>query len=305
MNNYGEIVKEYKIFEEFEKTEEILKNSFYKAYNFAKEVHKNQTRDEGIPYFTHIEGIIEILKNEFDMDYNTALTIACLHDVLEDSDYTYDDLVEMFDPFIADSVKALTKTKDMSMEDYIKQLNEFEDPEFIWAIKLADRLHNLRSLKSIINTKKDKVKKYIEETYKYYMPIASDLSKTDHDIFEAIYIALKEIEDMFYSEKEKKAIYEEAMNIPEDELNGKIEELRGIKRRIYTDVQSDLRGARLKAELWEGVKQGHEYMYHTEEGKTFLVTLNGEIELTEEQVKEKQKEIDKKYTKNLIKRGIE
>lgn len=302
MNNYD---KEFKKFEDFEKTEELLKNSFDKAYNFAKEVHKNQTRDEGIPYFTHIEGIIEILKNEFDMNYHTALTIACLHDVLEDSDYTYNDLVEIFDPFIADSVKALTKTKDMSMEDYINQLNEFEDPEFIWAIKLADRVHNLRSLKSIINNKKDKVKKYIEETYKYYMPVASDLSKTDHDIFEAIYIALKEIEDMFYSEKEKKAIYEEAMNISEDELYKKIKELRGIKRRIYTYAKNDLMGARLKAELWEGVKQGHEYMYHTEEGKTFLVTLNGEIELTEKQVKERRENQKLKVKKIFTKRGIE
>lgn len=99
---------------------------FNKAYALAKEVHKYQFRDEGTPYISHIDGIIDIMKNELeDKNYRAWMVIA-LHDVLEDSnEITYKDLENLFGKYTAEEVQLLTKSKDISIETYLKNMEEY------------------------------------------------------------------------------------------------------------------------------------------------------------------------------------
>lgn len=158
-------------------TEKENKKEFEKAYVFAKEVHKDQFRNEGTPYISHIDGIIDIMKDELNnLDYSTWTVIA-LHDVLEDSHYTYEDLKQTFDKYIADDVNILTKTKGLSIEEYISRMESYRYSEQAIEIKLADRLHNVRSLKNILELNKDKVLRYIDETEKHYIPLAQRHNK--------------------------------------------------------------------------------------------------------------------------------
>lgn len=153
-------------------TEKENKKEFEKAYAFAKEVHKDQFRNEGTPYITHIDEILNIIKYELNNSDYSAWTVIALHDVLEDSNYTYEDLNQMFDEYVADDVRVLTKTKDMDTEQYIKNLESHRYSEQVIEIKLADRLHNVRSLKNILKSDKAKVLRYLAETEMHYIPLA-------------------------------------------------------------------------------------------------------------------------------------
>lgn len=158
--------------EGWKEAEEKEREMFLKAYEFAKEVHKNQVRDEGTPYISHIDGIIDIMKNELNDANLYKYTIIALHDVIEDSDYTYEDLVSMFNKVTADVVMVLTKEKGTDIQQYLSKIENSEFSATAIKIKLCDRLHNVRSLKNILETDRDKVLKYIEETEKYYLPFA-------------------------------------------------------------------------------------------------------------------------------------
>ena len=162
----------------WEKSENEDKKLFNKAYKIACDVHKNQVRDEGTPYITHIDAILKIFKDElFDSNYIIWVVIA-LHDVLEDSnEYTYDDIEKLFNENIAKEVQLLTKEKGQNIESYIIKMKEYEYSYSLIKIKLADRLHNVRSLNYIINKNREKVIKYIEETEKYYLPLADEYNK--------------------------------------------------------------------------------------------------------------------------------
>jgi GTP pyrophosphokinase len=147
-----------------------------KAYAMAVKVHQYQKRDDGAPYMTHIDGVLSILRNECALtrlkDY-TILAVASLHDVLEDSDsISYQDLVLEFGLEIAQEVKLLTKTKDMSLDQYLGKMKAYTNPYPLINVKLADRLHNVRSLKLITKIRPEKVSRYIKETQAYYLPLS-------------------------------------------------------------------------------------------------------------------------------------
>lgn len=166
--------------EGWEQSEKSDKELFIKAYEFAKEVHKEQYRDEGSPYITHIDGIIDILRNELnDMNYY-KWTVVALHDVLEDSNTTYEELKSMFGELIAMEVDLLTKRKSYDLGEYLKRMEEYEYSASIIKIKLADRLHNVRSLNHIIDNKA-KVDRYIKETESYYLPLAQKYNELLYD----------------------------------------------------------------------------------------------------------------------------
>jgi GTP diphosphokinase / guanosine-3',5'-bis(diphosphate) 3'-diphosphatase len=85
---------------------------FSKAYKVAMDAHEGQERDEGTPYITHIDGVVDILTNELDIKLEMVLSVAILHDVLEDSDkYPYEKIKELFGANIANGVMLLTKKK--------------------------------------------------------------------------------------------------------------------------------------------------------------------------------------------------
>ena len=132
------------------------------ALEFAKEKHEGQVRDEGTPYYEHIKGTMEILIKEANTREDEVLTVAALHDILEDTDCTYEELEAKFGKRVADCVQLLTREEGQSFDDYAKEI--FENNEFKYArkVKLADRLHNLRSLPQTNNN--EKIDRKIAET---------------------------------------------------------------------------------------------------------------------------------------------
>jgi GTP diphosphokinase / guanosine-3',5'-bis(diphosphate) 3'-diphosphatase len=149
-----------------------------KAYNFAYEAHKNQRRESGEPYVLHPVEVACILA-DMGMD-TTTVTAGLLHDVIEDTSYTHEDLEKMFSKEVADLVEGVTKldkieskTKEEEQADNVrKMLLAMSDDLRVILIKLADRLHNMRTLK-FMSVKKQKIK--AKETFDIYAPLAHRL----------------------------------------------------------------------------------------------------------------------------------
>lgn len=163
-------------------------NMFEKAYKLAQSVHQEQKRDDGSPYMTHIDGVITILQNEVKATNKSYYSIAALHDVLEDSDsVTYDYIKQEFGAYIAKGVQLLTKTKNISIEQYLYNMETYEFPCCPISVKLSDRLHNVRSLQLIVHSKIEKVKRYIIETETYFIPLAKKYNVLSLELEEALY----------------------------------------------------------------------------------------------------------------------
>jgi len=149
-----------------------------KAYNFAYEAHKDQKRESGEPYVLHPVEVACILV-EMGLDTN-MVTAALLHDVIEDTQYTHEDLENLFGRGVADLVEGVTKldkieskTKEEEQADNVrKMLLAMSDDMRVILIKLADRLHNMRTLK-YMPVKKQKIK--AKETFDIYAPLAHRL----------------------------------------------------------------------------------------------------------------------------------
>lgn len=149
-----------------------------KAFDIALDAHKDQRRKTGEPYIYHPIAVAKIVATEIGLGA-TSIACALLHDVIEDSDYTFEDLKKIFGEKIANIVNGLTKISIMNhhnisvqSENYRKLLLTLSEDFRVILIKIADRLHNMRTLESMAP---DKQKKIASETVYIYAPMAHRL----------------------------------------------------------------------------------------------------------------------------------
>lgn len=160
---------------EFENGESTI---IRKAYDFAKKAHQGQKRYSGEPYFNHVYATAKILC-ELGMD-NVSVAAGLLHDVVEDTPVTDKDLAENFSPeicFLVDGVTKLGEVRFRGSRRHIESLRKLfvatsEDIRVL-IIKLADRLHNMRTLKYVSEKKQ---KRIARETMEVYAPVAHRLN---------------------------------------------------------------------------------------------------------------------------------
>ena len=123
-----------------------------KAFNFAKQAHKGVRRLSGEPYILHPIAVAQVVCEEIGLG-STSICAALLHDVEEDTDYTNEDLSNLFGPKVANIVEGLTKISggifgdraSMQAETFKKLLLTMSDDVRVILIKIADRVHNMRS----------------------------------------------------------------------------------------------------------------------------------------------------------------
>ncbi len=150
-----------------------------KAFNFAKAAHKGIRRRSGEPYIMHPLAVARIVSSEIGMG-STSICSALLHDVVEDTDYTVEDIANLFGPKIAQIVEGLTKISggvfaehaSSQAENFRKLVLTMSEDIRVILIKIADRLHNMRTLASMPPAKQLKI---TGETQYIYAPLAHRL----------------------------------------------------------------------------------------------------------------------------------
>ena len=150
-----------------------------KAFNFANQAHKGIKRRSGEPYIMHPIAVAQIVCNEIGLG-STSICAALLHDVVEDTDYTVEDIENIFGPKIAQIVDGLTKISggifgdraSAQAENFKKLLLTMSNDIRVILIKIADRLHNMRTLGSMLPNKQYKI---AGETLYIYAPLANRL----------------------------------------------------------------------------------------------------------------------------------
>ncbi|MDC3060440.1 RelA/SpoT family protein, partial [Candidatus Pelagibacter sp.] len=171
MLNSEELINKVKSYNKFLNPETLSK-----AYDFAVKVHKDQKRQSGDPYVIHPVAVANIL-TELKLDSATIAT-GLLHDTIEDTYATYKTIEEQFGKEVADLVDGVTKISvyenqaisNSKAENFRKLILATSKDIRVLLVKLADRLHNMRTLKAI--DKEDKRKRIAKETMEIYAPLA-------------------------------------------------------------------------------------------------------------------------------------
>ena len=175
-----------------------------KAFKIANEAHWNMRRKSGEPYVIHPISVAKIVNNEIGLGAK-SIAVALLHDVVEDTEYSLEDVERDFGPKIASLIDGLTKisgtynkenSSSLQAENFRKMLLTLSDDLRVILIKIADRLHNMRTLDSMPEHKKMKV---AGETIFLYAPLAHRLG---------LYAIKSELEDLSFKFRQPQ-IYEE------------------------------------------------------------------------------------------------
>jgi GTP diphosphokinase / guanosine-3',5'-bis(diphosphate) 3'-diphosphatase len=175
-----------------------------KAFKIANEAHWNMRRKSGEPYIIHPISVAKIINQEIGLGAK-SITAALLHDVVEDTDYTLEDVERDFGPKITSMIDGLTKisgtynkenSSSLQAENFRKMLLTLSDDLRVILIKIADRLHNMRTLNSMPEHKKMKI---AGETIFLYAPLANRLG---------LYAIKSELEDLSFKFRQPQ-IYEE------------------------------------------------------------------------------------------------
>ena len=150
-----------------------------RAFKFAERAHAGVRRRSGEPYIMHPLAVAQIVSEEIGLG-STSICAALLHDVVEDTDYTSEDISKMFGPKIAEIVEGLTKISSgvfgenasLQAETFKKLLLTMSEDVRVILVKIADRLHNMRTLSSMLPSKQLKIS---GETLYIYAPLADRL----------------------------------------------------------------------------------------------------------------------------------
>jgi GTP pyrophosphokinase len=175
-----------------------------KAFRIANEAHWNMRRKDGTPYIIHPISVAKIVNQEIGLGAK-SITVALLHDVVEDTDYPLENVEREFGPKIASLIDGLTKisgtynkgtSSSMQAENFRKMLLTISDDLRVILIKIADRLHNMRTLDSMLEHKRMKI---AGETIFLYAPLAHRLG---------LYAIKSELEDLSFKFRQPQ-IYDE------------------------------------------------------------------------------------------------
>ncbi len=206
--------------------------SIEKAYELAKKAHGTQTRFSGEPYITHPVAVAQILA-DMRMDPESIMA-ALMHDVIEDTEVTKEDLSKQFGPHVADLVDGVTKLAQISFESRVvaqaenfrKMLLAMVKDIRVIIIKLADRLHNMRTIGALPPAKRHRI---AHETLEIYAPIANRIG------MHAVYI---ELEDLCFA----------ALNPLRYALLKKaVVKARGHRKQMVTHIQEAIKECLLRA----------------------------------------------------------
>jgi len=200
VNSYRRLLRKAKPFLKGDDAKEIRK-----AFKLAVSAHEGMRRKSGEPYIFHPLAVAEICVEEIGLG-TTSIVAALLHDVVEDTDYTVEDIKYTFGAKVAKIIDGLTKISGVfeygtsgQAENFRKMLLTLSDDVRVILIKLADRLHNMRTLDSM---PKQKQLKIASETIFLYAPLAHRLG---------LYAIKSELEDLHLKYTEAK-IYKEIVN---------------------------------------------------------------------------------------------
>ena len=171
MINNNELIKQIKSYNKFLNSETLNK-----AYNFALEAHQNQKREEGVPYIIHPVAVAKIL-TDLKLD-SATITTGLLHDTIEDTKVTYESVKKEFGEEVAKLVDGVTKisaletkaSTDSKAENFRKLILATSKDIRVLLVKLADRLHNMRTIHFVKD--KDKIIRKAKETMEIYAPLA-------------------------------------------------------------------------------------------------------------------------------------
>ena len=174
-------------FEDFDAQEKGDQEKITKARELAERAHQGQTRDEGTPYFEHVNRVSQRLIDKNESSH--SIVIAYLHDVLEDTHITYEELKEHFGLYVADGVNVLTKQKGADIKKYLQNIIEYKSSRIAY-IKLLDRIDNISSL--ALCPDEHKVRNYIKETKEIFIPVMSSGRQMKHHSYIELMKELKE-----------------------------------------------------------------------------------------------------------------
>ena len=217
-----------------------------KAFELADKAHEGQFRASGEPYIMHPLAVADILAH-LQIDHITLMA-ALMHDVVEDTSYSKEDLEEMFGSEVAFLVDGVTKLnqfqyetkEDRQMENYRKMILAMAKDVRVVVIKLGDRLHNMRTLKHMCS---DKQKRIAKETLEIFAPLAHRLG---------IFNVKWELEDLSFRYLEPEKYYD---------LVDQMKQKRQVREDIVNDTMSQLTKALSEAHIKADIKGRPKHFY--------------------------------------------
>ena len=217
-----------------------------KAFELADKAHEGQFRASGEPYIMHPLAVADILAH-LQIDHITLMA-ALMHDVIEDTSYSKEDLEEMFGSEVAFLVDGVTKLnqfqyetkEDRQMENYRKMILAMAKDVRVVVIKLGDRLHNMRTLKHM---RSDKQKRIAKETLEIFAPLAHRLG---------IFNVKWELEDLSFRYLEPEKYYD---------LVDQMKQKRQVREDIVNDTMSQLTKALGEANIKADIKGRPKHFY--------------------------------------------